>query len=272
MGIIPQSDRTFEIDENELTYLTVAPGENPETQTAAGKKENGPQLNYDINGLPASPAAFTMPQGTGVPYFVSPMFQAGVGLFKDTDLLGRYMPKFKSDNYEMSLWGIGVKHGLKQWIPGISKAPIFNLSLLGAYTKINTSFNLNATPESIGAPADLPGDWDNQSMDINVSSFTMNLLASFDLPIVCFFGGLGFTTNKTELDLLGDYPVINVSSGGFEALSNPLHLEFNNTDGSKTKPRINLGMRLKFGVFTLHGDYTYANYSVATIGMGIAFR
>ena len=45
-----------------------------------------------------------------------------------------------------------------------------------------------------------------------------------------------------------------------------------NADGSTTKPRLNAGIRFKFAVVTLHFDYTYANYSVATAGLGISLR
>ncbi|MFW5821360.1 MAG: DUF6588 family protein [Bacteroidota bacterium] len=36
--------------------------------------------------------------------------------------------------------------------------------------------------------------------------------------------------------------------------------------------RLNIGMRIKLGVLTIHGDYTKANYSMVTAGIGISFR
>ena len=38
------------------------------------------------------------------------------------------------------------------------------------------------------------------------------------------------------------------------------------------KPRFNIGLRLKLGPITIHGDYTKANYSNVTAGLGISFR
>jgi hypothetical protein len=43
-------------------------------------------------------------------------------------------------------------------------------------------------------------------------------------------------------------------------------------DGSPTKPRLNGGIKFKFAIITLHFDYTYANYSVVTAGLGISVR
>jgi len=57
-----------------------------------------------------------------------------------------------------------------------------------------------------------------------------------------------------------------------DVVTDPFDIEIKNQDGGTTKPRINVGMRFKFTIITLHVDYTYANYSVATAGLGISFR
>ena len=57
-----------------------------------------------------------------------------------------------------------------------------------------------------------------------------------------------------------------------EAVPDPLKFEAKNQDGGVTKPRLNAGIRFKFGVFTLHFDYTRANFNVVTAGMGVSFR
>ena len=56
------------------------------------------------------------------------------------------------------------------------------------------------------------------------------------------------------------------------ALEDPIDMTIKNNDGSVTKPRYNAGFRLKFAVVTINFDYTYANYSVASAGLGISFR
>ena len=87
-----------------------------------------------------------------------------------------------------------------------------------------------------------------------------------------------FNSSKADLGLLGDYPGSTRIQGADvvvtddDVLTNPFELSIKNKDGSTTKPRINIGMRLKLAVITLHFDYTYANYSVATAGFGIWIR
>jgi hypothetical protein len=103
----------------------------------------------------------------------------------------------------------------------------------------------------------------------------VNLLMSADLPIVTFYGGIGFANTKTSLKLEGNYPMISGVEGGVPnvvAVADPVDFEVKNQDGGVTKPRLNLGMRLKFGVFTMQFDYVRANYNIATFGLGISFR
>lgn len=151
---------------------------------------------------------------------------------------------------------------------------------MGGYTKLNSFVALNITPGTLNLGDFYDGDpeiWDNQKMDLSSSSYTINLLVSADLPVVCFYAGFGFATTKTTLALKGNYPMIQeidvaTAQPVVEPVLDPLKFEAKNQDGGFTKPRLNGGIRLKFGVFTMHFDYTRANFNVVTAGMGISFR
>jgi hypothetical protein len=56
------------------------------------------------------------------------------------------------------------------------------------------------------------------------------------------------------------------------ALVDPIDMEIKNQDGSVTKPRFNAGVRFKMAIVTIHFDYSWANYSVFTAGLGFSFR
>jgi hypothetical protein len=127
---------------------------------------------------------------------------------------------------------------------------------------------------------DIPGFYDNQEMLFDVSNITANIIVSGDFKIICIYGGVGISSSTSTLQLNGNYPfpeVINNTTGQLEisdatALSDPIDITIKNSDGSATKPRFNAGFRLKFAVVTINFDYTYANYSVASAGLGISFR
>ncbi len=275
MAFVPDEAKVFNPSALELSGMSTATS----APTAAGEKVEGAAITYD---LPANQSfSYNTPKGTGVGFIPTPMIQAGVGLFKDTELIGRFMPSVDIGNSGSSigLWGVGLKHGLNQWIPGLKHVPVFNMSLMGGYTSLSAVSSLSLTPGDISmtdaTSADV--DFDNQEMTIDATSFTMNLLVSANLPVVCFYGGIGFATSNLELGLAGNYPIATASASGIEitdasVLTDPLNIAIENTDGSTTNPRYNIGMRLKLGVITFHGDYTYANYSVVTAGVGVSIR
>ncbi len=283
-AIVPGSDRSFDVDQIGLEYLKLAPGADAETPTIAGDRNVGSQLNYNFESMGVSgmseTKAFNMPKGTGVPVIPTPMVQAGIGLIKDTEINGRYMPPITSNGLDIGMWGIGFKHGLKQWIPFVKKIPILHLTVQYGYTKLNAQGDMYVTPSMINASDNTTtADWSSQKLEMITQSHTGNILVSANLPVVCFYGGIGFATTKTNLDLKGDFPVIDISSVSSDLsvsedsyVTDPLSLVLRNTDGSKTKPRYNVGVRFKFAVVTLNFDYTYANYSMASAGLGLSFR
>jgi hypothetical protein len=280
-SIVPQKYRTFAIDNDDLTYLKLAPSENNEAQTVSGEKITGPQIVYNVqdgNGnVIYSQPAFRMPQGLNTQWIPAPMLQVGIGLIKGTDVIFRFVPNVSVKQNEAGLWGIGGRHDIKQWIPGVKRLPILKMSIMYGYTKLHTFVHMNIDKNTIGVGSlEGPETWDNQSMKIWVQSQTANLLLAADLKVITFYGGFGFVTTKTNLKLEGDFPTVTIPTGEFEpvvvAMTDPLELEIKNQDGGITKPRFNAGVRLKLAVVTLHFDYSWANYSVLTAGLGISWR
>jgi hypothetical protein len=278
MAFVPSSAKSFDVGALGLSGdiingVTSSP-------TAAGKKDaDVSRLRYAEG--PVTIAEFDLPSGTGLGFVPAPMLSLGIGLIKDTDIKIRFVPKINiSDAGELGLWGIGLKHSLKQWIPGIAHLPVFNLSLQGGYTKFNLGAGLSFSPEDIGALDQTSAliNFDNQKFDLSVSSFTANALVSADLPVITFYGGLGISSTTTNLKFLGYYPipeldgataVVTDSSVGEK---DPIDIEIKHKSGNSLQPRINAGFKLKMAVVTLHADYTYTDYSVVTAGLGISFR
>lgn len=292
MSFVPTADKTFDLNELDLGATIQGDGIAP---TAAGENKTGPLVQYYAeNTLTPSPstiqiAEYTTPKGTGVGFIPTPMMQLGLGLVKGTDVTGRYMPMLNLGNVgKMGLWGIGVKHSIKQWIPVLEKLPVFNLTLFGGYTKFGSDLKLKFEPDDLNQGTltvtdltDNTVNFDDQHMLLNIKSFTMSILVSADLPVVCFYGGLGFASTNTELKLEGNYPTPTPYLQGTEVIAavtnesvvtDPVSITIKSKSGGTTKPRINAGMRIKMGVVTIHGDYTYSNYSIVSAGLGISFR
>jgi len=294
VAMIPSSDQSYDANDLELgdpgNGLTVAV-DGDKSPTAAGKNSAGQTITYNQNvlGTDVPVASFNLPKGTGFAYAPMPMVQVGLGLMKESELNFRYSPDIEWGNgSKLGLWGVGVKHGIKQWIPALNKLPLFDLTLQGGYTKMKSTTALNFQPADyiemgiINPSTDIyletPGYYDDQQMLMEISNFTVNLLVSGDFKIICIYGGVGISNSKTNLQLSGNYPLPKVISptqlelSEATAISDPVDITIKSSDGSATKPRFNAGFRLKFAVVTINFDYTYANYSVASAGLGISFR
>jgi hypothetical protein len=278
-SFVPKADKTYDVSKLGLAGTVTG---NPVAPTVAGKNASGPNIAYtqNVGGTNYTLASFNTPKGTGVGFIPSPMIQLGIGIIKETELIGRFVPNINiGDNGSVSAWGFGLKHSIKQWIPGIKMAPFFHLSFMGGYTQLKTTAKLSLTPQyytDLNPSLTYSGTdkFDNQKMEMKVQGMTFNILASFDLPVVTFYGAIGISNTKTTLKLKGDYPIISVNgtTASIVPLIDPLSIEMKSMNGGKTKPRLNAGIKFKLSVITIHFDYTYANYSVATAGLGISVR
>jgi len=270
MSFVPEQDKTFDLNDLNLQDVTF-PGGN-ESPTAAGDKSGAKEIFY--NPIPSQPVgvSFESPNGTGVGFMPMPMVQVGIGTIKETDISFRYLPRLSiGDVGKAGLWGIGLKHGIKQWIPAISKIPVLQIALQGGYTKFSTNFDLNVEPADLGLTG--TGVYDNQEFAMELTSFTANILVGAHFPIVDFYGGIGMASTKANIMLNGNYPIPSTTApGAAVSVEDPVDIEVTNSDDVTVKPRMNIGMRVKLGVFTFHGDYTRANYNVVSVGMGFSFR
>ena len=284
--IIPSSDKTF--DPNTLGLGDPANGLNVsidgnESPTIAGKKETGALVEYTqyIDGVGDVPfTSFNLPKGSNMSYSFMPMVQAGVGLMKGTEIIIRYSPELNyGSSGKLGLWGAGIKHDVKQWIPALNKLPILNISVHGGYTKLSSTNGLNFQPEfyepiigESNVSNFFPEMYDNQELIMDISNTTANLLVSANLPVICVYGGVGFSASNSNVMFKGNYPMVALQGNTFvvdesTAKKDPIDMTIKSND-----VRLNAGFRIKMAVVTLHFDYTYANYSIATAGLGVSLR
>ena len=159
--IIPSSAKTFNIKDAGGDIFT---SNNTEASTIFGSSD-ATTMTYNIDSISLD---FDMPGGFKTPAIPLPMIQAGVGLIKNTAIDIRYMPMLNVGNsINVNLFGIGVKHDLLQWIPGIGDAIPMSLSLQGGYTSLNTELEISG-----------------QEVSLKTKATTINLIASKKLLMV----------------------------------------------------------------------------------------
>ena len=187
-----------------------------------------------------------------------PMFQAGLGIGKNTDLKLRFMPTLNLGSVTRAgLVGLGFMHDIKQHIPAW-KIKTFDLSLLAGYTRV--SGEIDATSVGFTRP---DSDLRKQEMPFKVHSFLFQALISKKVATVTFYGGIGYNATRSTADVLGSYVIFGTTEDTQVVVTDPFSLSFKNNS-----MRVNGGVRLDIGGFYLHGEYSRQEYSAVTLGLG----
>jgi len=285
LTFIPSADKSYDISQLNLERLTLENPGNSMAPTVFGENKDGAGLEIRVDD-PATPGSdrdyiltrFNAPKGTGIGFLPIPMIQGAVGLPKGTEIMIRFIPTLTSSgiNGSFNLYGFGLKHDIKQWIPVISELP-FDLSVMGAFTRINTSASLDLQPDAGSVSS--RSVYAEQEMLFNVNAMTANLIFSKKIAFFTPHISAGFNTSRARLRVVGDFPIVshveeNPASADFgkkiyKDSNDPIDTMFDN----EMDFRVNVGFRLKmFGLVCLFADYTIARYSTLTMGLGVSFR
>jgi hypothetical protein len=187
------------------------------------------------------------------------MVQAGIGLPFKTDVTLRFVPKVGSDSFKTNLFGIGVKHNILQYFPIAKRVPLVDVSLFGGYTKLSSQY--------------IPGQ--DQTIDMEVTSLTGQLLGSVDLKIVNFFVGLGYSTGKSSLVVAGDYefqyrdPTTGLPLGAPQKIKEE---DLPNIKNDVNSFMTTAGMSINLAFFKIYGSYTLQEYNSINAGVAFSFR
>ena len=269
----PTKDLFYTFLQSDYNNLSVVGGGSPELPTIFGGSTNEQlQASYSetVQGQSVDVTqTFDAPGGIDVSdlggYVPVPMLQLGLGIVKNTDLKFRYIPtqKSKSDGYEIGLFGLGIMHDFKQWIPGLKQVPI-DLSIFVGYTQLSTDFDLSDS--GLGGA--------NQAASYDVKALTYQVLVSKKLSVITFYGGLGFNSVSSTMDITGTYEIPTEVNGPTGTVVGPPLVLTNPVDQSfdSSGPRGTLGMRLKLAIVTIHADYTIQQYNTLSLGFGFSVR
>lgn len=256
------------VNDDELTYkpntlglqnVTLVSPADGNAPTIYGPKQT---VTYAYKVLPSE--TFTGPKGLNPPRLFGkhilpvPIANIGIGIIKGTDLKFRFMPNVDiGTNNSIKLFGIGLMHDVKQYIPVMKNLPI-DLSIFGAYTKLDVKTDLS------GTFSDFTGS--NQYGYYDIQSWTVQALVGKKISFLTLYGGVGYNNAKSDLKVGGTYNFSGTPLGDL-SYTDPVNISVNSSG-----PRITGGFSLKFAVFTLQADYTIQKKSVFTAGFGFSVR
>lgn len=302
-----QADQMFSL--TGLTNLKPTVTGTTQAPSFAGKgpgvELNLMQPHYMSDGTTVNPlwnngtgkiTSFTTPAGVSQ-YVPTANVQFTIGLPYINDVSVRFVPKVSVSGFEASMWGVGVKHNFKQWIPVVKDLP-FDASVLLAYNIFNVKYafptSAQITPDKlVGSNLtydSTPTDYTTQGMVIKASAMTANLIFSKKLAFITPYIGFGIIKSNFDLTMAGNYPTLgnpkttSVTVGGTTTVV-PVYrdgkpvMEINNmTDPIKiTSPEVmtnaTVGIRMKvLWVLSIHAQYAFQKYPIASAGFGITIR
>jgi len=253
--------KTFELNTADYNNLYFRDGSTVKNVATAFGENNPDILVYarvkDETGVFTDEVEFELPQGlASVNVDIVPVafLQARLGIFKATELKVRYFPKIDQEDVKAGLFGIGLQHEFTQWLPVDKVFPVA-ISGLISYTHLNGNYDFT-TDEII--------EGEKQRFDVVQNSWVFQAMASTKLPVINFYGGLGYITGTSDFDVLGTYRV----RGGIPFFENSS--EFTDPFSVTNKisgVRATIGARLQLGFFGLHADYNIAEYSNVSAGI-----
>ncbi|MES2690140.1 MAG: DUF6588 family protein [Bacteroidota bacterium] len=286
----PKSDQTFDFNTLGLSsQVRLAPGQGNTFQSVFGsdKKADVELVARYPGSTQDSARRVSLPGGIGLNLFVVPTAQIAVGIGFGTEIAIRFLPQVGVSDAKIGMFGFAVKHDFKRWIPAIKELP-FDLSAMFGYTSMNASVkatSLQADGQSRTTYNPNPGKSYSQETEFTSSAYTFNVLLSKKIAFFTPYLGLGYQAATTTLKLKGEYPVTDINSsfdptyggtGVYDPSVKNHHPQYVNEikdpisiDGKLSGARATLGFRLKFGPMTFHTDYTFAEYDVASIGLGV---
>ncbi|WP_419214037.1 DUF6588 family protein [Maribacter sp. X9] len=256
-----QDKKAFVLDPNDYQNIDFVenPGVAREVSTALG----------DINGIEVfveSQAGgvtvretFELPSGLsgeGVDFVPSGYVQASVGLIKGTELKARFLPKMNFEDASVGLIGFGIQHDFAKLLPADKVLPVAISAVIG-YTNVSGDYDFTNAKLIEGK---------NQRIEASINTWVFSGVVSTKLPVINFYGGLGYVTGKSTTDVLGEY---RVTKGPFrsETYTDPFSItkKVNGVTGT-------IGTKLKLGFFRLNAEYNLGEFNTATVGVNFGFR
>lgn len=260
---VPTSKEFFTFNPAEYTNVS-STGETDMIPTIMGPEEaNGSELTFayteEMTGETVtgrySPTGLGFKEQFGYNVVPSPMVQLGIGTFKNTDIIFRYTPEISYGDFKTSVFGLGIKHDIKQWIPGLKRVPI-DIAVLGAFSGLDNELDMS----------EFALDGENQVGLFNINNWTVQGIVSKKISVLTIYGSVGYSEVTSSLKMKGEYIIVDEFDPSLDfSVTDPIDLNYNENSW-----RVTGGLKLKFGPISIHGDYTWQEYHIVSVGLGIS--
>jgi hypothetical protein len=260
-SFVPSSEQIFSV--TDLDYISTEAINLP-TIAGESRQENLIITIPSDENLPEMTTTIKSPKGikSRLPLgaIPAPVLQLGIGIPFDTEIIIRYSPEYHRRGIDMSLKGIGVKHNLLQYFGPIDKFPL-NVSAFASFSKMKIDYDIQSFSSLEGS---------GQVAQFSLNNYNLLLLASLDVLVVNFYGGIGLTGGSSSFKMIGQYDLEYQTQSNIpiqRTLKDPIDMNFKASDFQTT-----LGAKFKFLIFSAFIDFTFQEYNTLSAGISANFR
>ncbi len=249
---VPSVKRGFYVDQidnfdnyyTKYSEVSIAPN-------VAGSSEALPVLS-DI----ASGELIQLPDGNDLQKLRMPVFKFRLGLPYDTEVALKYMPKIKNGDFgKTSQIGIAFMHDIKEYFPGLKKVPAMSMGISVGGLWFNDDVELDYESTTVS----------NQVLKGRSKAYSGVLLVGWDVRILSFYAAGGYTLSQVKYDLKGYYYVGDTEDLNEE--KDPVSIKYD-----MNQLVFYAGVLAKLGFIDVFAEYTPAEYSTFSFGIGYSFR
>ena len=252
--------KSFILDPNDYENLDFVtnPGQARPVSTGLGDIEGVIVVVEDDTSLFRE--EFELPSGLAAEDFnfiPSGYILASVGLIKGLEVKARFLPKIKfDDDADIGMFGAGIQYEFTKLLPADKVLPVAISAVIG-YTNLSGEYDFTDAGVIAGS---------NQRLDASFKTWNFSAVVSTrKIPVINFYGGIGYITGSSDIDLLGTYE----ANGPFLpiTITDPFTVS-QDANGVSA----NLGTKIKLGFFRINAEYNFSEFSTFTFGLNFGFR
>ncbi|PJX24029.1 hypothetical protein CAP47_04920 [Psychroflexus sp. S27] len=257
MSFTSDESRSFTMNTSDYNNISFASGaQSLQVASALGANETDISVLVDgTNGL----VNFELPQGLSsenIDFMPGAYAQFSMGLPYHFEAKIRFLPEIKTSDVEASLYGFGIQHEFTEWVPFMKHLPVGISGFIG-YTRLKGTYNLTkVSPIFI--------DYDDQLIDADINSWHYAAIVSTKLPIINFYGSIGYVSGKATTAMKGTYEF----NEGIQDIQDLGRFK----DPFSVKSNVNsfkalVGARLKLGFVRLNAAYSVQDFNTLSVGL-----
>jgi len=262
LSFTDSESQSFQLNTADFNNLSFTNG--PSIQNVAtALGENNPDVGMmvsvqDPNTNQSTEIPITLPQGLAsedINFVPTGFIQASIGLIKGFEVKARYLPEVETEDVDSQFYGFGLQNELTELIPFDKVLPI-RISAFAGYSKFEGKFRFDDSDFISGV---------NRRIESEAESWLFAAIVSTKLPVLNFYGSVGYVTGDSTTSLLGQYNLnTGINSVDSEVLVDPFSVK-SDVSGAKAT----LGFKLSLAFFRIHADYSFQEFNTASLGISL---